>query len=113
MVLRLSAVSACRTVAPPPPIADALTHLWPAPERNRDLFRGIGGQSPAPGPSASCRLPEVSQGEFSESLTVEAAGWNKRNVKFPPDAATEVFASRILWAVGYHHLPLTSGRGLP
>ena len=91
-----------------------LAELRHAPEPNRDRFWGVKGDTlaPPPDPAATDRVLQVKQGGFSEGVTVEGARGRKWNVKFPPEAATEVVASRILWAVGYHQPSLTSERGL-
>ena len=42
---------------------------------------------------------------FSVTYKVRDAAGRKWNVKIGPEAQTEVVASRILWAVGYHQVP--------
>jgi hypothetical protein len=37
---------------------------------------------------------------------VEGPGNRKWSAKLPPEAQTEVVASRILWGVGYHQPPI-------
>ena len=88
-----------------------LAELWHAPEPNREVSWGVGDDRLAPDRTATWRVLEVNQAGFSEGVTVEGPGGRKWNVTFPPDA-TEVVASRILWAAGYHQPPLTRDRGL-
>jgi hypothetical protein len=83
-----------------------LAELWVEPQPNRDLFWGIGGERLAPDPTATYHVVEVKQGGFSTGLTVRDPRDRKWNAKFPPEAPTEVVASRILWAVGFHQPPV-------
>lgn len=91
------------TVTRPSP--DVLAELWHAPEPGRDLYWGVGGQALAPDPSAKYTVVEMKKGGFSRGLTVEDGDHRKWSVKFPPEASTEVVASRLLWGVGYHQPP--------
>lgn len=95
-----------RPVVTTPPTPDQLAQLWHEPDPDRDLFWGIGGERLAPDPSATYKVLEIKQGGFSRGVTVEGPDNRKWNVKFPPEASTEVVASRILWAVGYHQPPI-------
>ena len=83
-----------------------MAELWHAPERSRDLFWGVGGKRLAPDPVARYRVLEVKTTGFSSGLTVEGPAKRKWSVKFPPEASTEVVASRLLWGVGYHQPPI-------
>ncbi len=89
-----------------------LAELWHALEPNREVSWRVGGDRRGLDGTATWRVLEVNQGGFSEGVTVEGPAGRKWHVTFPPDAATEVVASRILWAVGYHQPPLTPDRGL-
>lgn len=82
-----------------------LTELWDAPEPGRNLYWGVGGQALAPDPHAKYRVVEVKTTGFSGGLTVEDSDGRKWSAKFPPEAPTEVVASRILWGVGFHQPP--------
>jgi hypothetical protein len=79
--------------------------LWNEPEPNRDLFWGVGGERLAPDPNVSYTVIEVKRTGFSAGLTVQDPSGRHWSAKFPPEAPTEVVASRILWAVGYHQPP--------
>jgi hypothetical protein len=105
----LCIVSAChatiRSTQNTPPTPEQMAELWYAPEPNRDLFRGVGGDRLAPDPNATYKVLEVKRTGFSLGMTVED-GTRKFSAKFPPEAPTEVVASRILWGVGYHQPPI-------
>lgn len=89
------------------PMTDRLmAELWAAPKPGRDLFWGVGGKRLAPDPAARYKVIEIKQGGFSRGLTVEDPAGRKWSAKFPPEAPTEVVASRLLWAVGYHQPPI-------
>lgn len=83
-----------------------MAELWVEPETSRDLFWGVGGQRLQPTPGAKYRVLAVKQGGFSSGMTVEDARHRKWSVKFPPEATTEVVASRLLWGLGYHQPPI-------
>src|SRR5439155_25378620 len=93
-------VTAChatiRSTQTTPPTPEQMAELWYAPEPNRDLFWGIGGESLAPDPTATYKVLEVKRGGFSMGMTVDE-GKRKFSAKFPPEASPEVVASRILW----------------
>jgi hypothetical protein len=76
------------------------------PGRNRDLFWGVGGRELAPDPAARYTVIEMKRGGFSRGYTVKDPGGREWSIKFPPEAATEVAASRILWGIGYHQPPV-------
>jgi hypothetical protein len=76
------------------------------PERTRDLFHGVGGSRLAPDPAATYTVIEIKRGGFSRGYTVTGPDDREWSVKFPPEAPTEVVASRIHWALGYHQPPI-------
>lgn len=76
------------------------------PERSRNLFWGVGGQRLAPDPRGRYTVIDVKRGGFSRGYTVVDAEKREWSVKFPPEAAPEVAASRLLWGVGYHQPPV-------
>jgi hypothetical protein len=87
------------------PTAAVLAELWHQPEPGRNLYWGVGGETLAPDPHAKYIVIEVKKGGFSRGLTVEDPDHRKWSVKFPPEAPTEIVASRLLWGVGYHQPP--------
>jgi hypothetical protein len=89
-----------------PMTPEHMAELWHAPEPDRDLFWGVGGQRLAPDPAATYRVLEYKSAGFSGGMTVEGPHKRTWSAKFPPEAPTEVVASRILWGVGYHQPPI-------
>jgi hypothetical protein len=89
-----------------PPTAAQLAQLWREPTTERDLYWGVGGKVLAPDPAATYRVIEIKQTGFSRGYTVIGPGEREWSVKFPPEAPTEIVASRIHWGVGYHQPPI-------
>jgi hypothetical protein len=83
-----------------------MAELWVAPESPRDLFWGPGGKRLAPDPRAPYTVIEIKRGGFSRGYTVVGPQQREWSVKFPPEAPTEVAASRIVWGLGYHQPPV-------
>ena len=59
-----------------------------------------------PIPQRPTRSSRSSATGFSMGLTVEGPGGRKWSAKMPPEAPTEVVASRLLWGLGYHQPPI-------
>jgi hypothetical protein len=95
-----------QSTLPGPPNADQLAQLWIQPDRGRDLFHGVGGKALAPDPKATYTVIEIKRGGFSSGYTVTGPGDREWSAKFPPEAHTEVTASRIHWGIGYHQPPI-------
>jgi hypothetical protein len=89
-----------------PPTAEQLAELWVQPDRERDLFWGVGGERLQPDPSVLYKVLDVKRTGFSPGLTIESPDGRKWSAKMPPEAPTEVVASRLLWGVGYHQPPI-------
>ena len=89
-----------------PPSAIQMAELWVQPSGARDLYWGVGGERLAPDPAARYTVIEVKRGGFSRGYTVLDADEREWSAKFPPEAQTEVAASRIFWGVGYHQPPI-------
>jgi hypothetical protein len=89
-----------------PPTAEQLAQLWVAPEPGRDLYYGVGGKRLAPDPSATYTVIEIKRGGFSRGYTVVGPDDREWSAKFPPEAGTEVVASRLFWGIGYHQPPV-------
>lgn len=83
-----------------------LAQLWNEPRGVRDLYWGVGGKALAPDPSAAYKVIEVKRTGFSQGYTLKGPGDREWSAKFPPEAPTEVVASRILWGIGYHQPPI-------
>jgi hypothetical protein len=89
-----------------PPTAEQLAQLWVQPESDRDLFYGIGGRRLAPDPAATYTVIEIKRGGFSRGYTVIGPDGREWSAKFPPEAGTEVVASRLHWGIGFHQPPI-------
>jgi hypothetical protein len=103
--VQLSLTSAVQSAATDTPAAK-IAELWVQPEPNRDLYWGVGGQRLAPDPAARYTVIEIKRGGFSRGYTVNDRDGREWSAKFPPEAAPEVVASRLLWGVGYHQPPI-------
>ena len=89
------------------PSAAQLAELWVDPGPSpRDLFAGPGGNAYVR-PATDARFDVVKRdtGGFSITYRVRDERGREWNVKGGPEAQTEVVASRIVWALGYHELP--------
>jgi hypothetical protein len=106
----LAALTGChpqiRATVPGPLTAAQVAQLWVEPPAGRDLFYGVGGPDLAPDPSAKYRIIEIKQGGFSQGYTVLDAREREWSAKLPPEAQTEIVASRLHWGIGYHQPPL-------
>jgi hypothetical protein len=106
----LLGVAAClRPIASPlsgPPTVSQLAQLWVEPKERSDLFWGVGGKALAPNPAATYTVIEIKRTGFSRGYTVKDPADREWSVKLPPEASTEVAASRIFWAAGYHQPPI-------
>ena len=94
------------TPPPTPPSPQKLAELWVEPEPDRDLFWGVGGERLRPDPAATYQVLAVKHEGFSMGFTLRDPVGRTWNVKLPPEAPTEVVASRILWGAGYHQPPI-------
>jgi hypothetical protein len=98
--------SPIQSTLPQRPSAAQLAELWVQPARDRDLFFGIGGAKLAPDPAARYTVIDIKRSGFSRGYTVSDPNDREWSAKFPPEAQTEVAASRILWGIGYHQPPI-------
>jgi hypothetical protein len=89
-----------------PPTRAQLAELWIEPEGERDLFWGVGGERLAPDPSVRYTVIEIKRGGFSRGYTLTDPKGREWSAKFPPEASTEVVASRLHWGIGYHQPPI-------
>ena len=106
----VAAVTACapaiRSTLPGPPTADQLAELWIEPDAPRPLYFGVGGEGLAPDRAARYRVLDIKKSGFSAGYTVQDPAGRQWSAKFDPEAHTEVVASRLLWALGYHQPPV-------
>ena len=81
--------------------------LWIAPDDigSRDLFHGPGGAALAPQPATPFTWIATDKTGYSPGFDVRGSDGRAWSVKLGPEAQTEVAASRILWAIGYHQPP--------
>ena len=95
-----------KSTLPGPPTAAQLAQLWVEPDRGRDLFWGVGGKRLAPDPSVKYQVIEIKRGGYSRGYTVLDPKKREWSAKFPPEAGTEIVASRLHWGIGYHQPPI-------
>lgn len=90
------------TPGAPPPVAS----LWQAPDdlASRDLFHGPGGEALKPGNGTFEFVARDVTGH-SPGFDVRDAKGVEWSVKLGPESQSEVVASRILWAMGFHQPP--------
>ena len=114
MIRRLSFVllavvsTACAVGARTPLNQREVAALWEEPSdlERRDLLYGVGGRDLAPSPSAAYTVVEADKDGFSAGYDVRDHKGQLWSVKLGPESQTEVVASRLLWAVGYHQPPV-------
>jgi hypothetical protein len=104
----VAVVSACagRTMAVKGTEQAPMAELWSAPTAPRNLFDGVGGAELAPPPDVRYKVIAIKVGGFSDGYTVTGPDDREWSAKLPPEASTEVVASRILWGIGYHQPPI-------
>jgi hypothetical protein len=89
------------------PTAQELAQLWIEPQdlERRDLFYGVGGQKLAPQPGDTFTFKAKDTTGYSPGYEVVDASGLEWDVKQGDEGQTEVVASRLYWAVGYHQPP--------
>jgi hypothetical protein len=99
--------SKVRSTATGPLPPERMAELWvePADAASRDLFHGPGGPELMPKPGASFTFKSKDTKGYSWGYDVVDANGMEWSVKYGPEAHSEVFASRIVWALGYHQVP--------
>jgi hypothetical protein len=97
---------AVKSTLPGPPTRAQLAQLWIEPAAGRDLYWGVGGKALAPDPTATYIVIEIKHTGFSPGYTVTGPDKRQWSAKLPPEAPTEVVASRIHWGLGYHQPPI-------
>jgi hypothetical protein len=99
---------AMRSTATGPLGPEQMAELWiePADLPSRDLFHGPGGQKLAPEDGATFKFDALDLTGYSGGYDVLDASGREWSVKQGPEAQSEVVASRLLWAVGYHQPPM-------
>jgi len=88
------------------PTASELAQLWVDPRgAERNLFDGVGGQRRKPQPERRYEVLDRDTRGYSITYRVKDERGDEWNVKIGPEAQSEVVASRIVWALGYHEVP--------
>jgi hypothetical protein len=104
--------AACgKTIRPavPPPNPEQMAEFWVEPTdlASRDLFWGPGGRENAP--KADGRWEFVARDNktfgYSPGFDVKDERGIEWSVKQGPEAQSEIVASRLFWALGYHQPP--------
>jgi hypothetical protein len=95
-----------KSTLPDKPSPDQLAELWVRPEAARNLFDGVGGPRLAPDPTIRYTVIEIKRSGFSRGYTLKDLQDREWSAKFPPEAPTEVAASRIVWGAGFHQPPI-------
>ena len=87
-----------------PRAKNGIGQLWRQPSNlsGRNLRHGPGGAEVAPDASAIFRFERADRSGYSSGYDVASPDGRKWSVKLGPEAQSEVAASRILWAIGYH-----------
>jgi hypothetical protein len=100
-------VPALRSAASAPLTRAELSELWQEPDdlASRDLFHGPGGPAGVPLPDSVWRFKSEDLTGFSRGYDVTGPDGVEWDVKVGPETQTEIVASRIVWAVGYHQPP--------
>jgi hypothetical protein len=96
-----------RSTLPRPPTPEEMRQFWVEPRDlpRRDLFWGVGGRKQAPPTGQPFKFKSKDVTGFSPGYDVIGPDGLEWSVKLGPEAQTEVVASRLYWAVGYHQPP--------
>jgi hypothetical protein len=107
VILGAFVVASSRSLATQSTSADRISELWqpPANRASRDVHHGPGGSELAPQEGAVFSWVATDTTGYSHGFDVRGSDGRNWSVKLGPEAQTEVVASRILWAVGYHQPP--------
>src|SRR4051794_22556808 len=97
-----------RPVSPAAAEGADLAQLWqePADLAQRDLFHGPGGEDLVPEPGSIFTFIDKDTSGFSPGYRVRDLPGTRWTVKYGPEAQSEIVASRITWALGYHQPPM-------
>jgi hypothetical protein len=101
-MLAIGCAPALEPVAPDPGMR---AELWDESARKRDLFYGVGGRDLAPPERPTFTLLKRDPSGFSVTLDVRDKEGREWSAKLGEEAQSEVTASRIVWALGYHQVP--------
>jgi hypothetical protein len=111
LTLAMSLTEACggrtvRTTATDP-TRTAISELWQEPTdlEARDLYAGPSSGVRVPDPSTPLAFVKADNAGYSPGYDLRDPSGVEWSVKLGPEAQTEVVASRVLWAIGYHQVP--------
>jgi hypothetical protein len=93
-------------VAPLSP-ADLSAFWQDVDPRSRDLLHGVGGRQVHPDPEVIYDAIGKDTGGFSVSYDARDPSGVEWSVKIGEEAQSEVTASRLVWAMGYHQPPVS------
>jgi hypothetical protein len=110
LVLALLALSCLPSKKPrvdgsPPPALEELVEAHPD-IAERDLFHGVGGPELVPRTDVEYRFLEKDESGVNTNYEVEDPMGRKWDAKFGTEVNSEVVASRLHWAIGFHQPPL-------
>jgi hypothetical protein len=90
------------------PGPEAMAEFWKEPDdlATRDLFWGPWGEEHAPTASGRFEFRSRKSTGFSRGFDVEDEKGVKWSAKVGDEAQSEVVASRLMWAMGYHQPPV-------
>jgi hypothetical protein len=108
VLLAVGCTPAPKPVAPSTQPAPDLSQLWsePADPSSLDLVHGPGGPDLDPAPGTTFTFVAKDTKGFSPGYDVRDIPGMKWSVKYGPEAQSEIVASRITWAMGYHQPPM-------
>lgn len=97
-----------QSTASVPVTPSQMAELWiePFDLEQRDLFLGPGGSSLRPLEGTAFTFTELDTTGYSRGYDVLDDDGRSWSVKLGPEAQSEIAASRLLWAVGYHQPPM-------
>jgi hypothetical protein len=111
-LLAAAMISACapamRSTATAPLDPEQQAELWiePVDVADRDLFRGPGPRDVAPQDGATFTFKELDRTGYSRGYDVVDSNGLVWSVKQGEEVQSEIAASRLLWAAGYHQPPM-------
>lgn len=108
IALSIACAGKVRSTATAPLTEAQLAQFWmqPADITTRNLFWGAGGQERAPLPDVVYKVIGLDDSGYSGGYEVEDPNGRTWKVKYGDESQSEVAASRLLWAIGYHQPPV-------
>ena len=106
-VFGVSCAQPVRHTKTSPASVEKIGELWelPADIESRDLFHGPGGADIVPKADVPHIWVATDATGYSPGFDVRGPDGRSWSVKLGPEAQSEVVASRVLWAIGYHQPP--------